>query len=169
MKVNKLFFNFVLSMIVAMAFVVVLPNPGNSVRIYDVLLSDVSATCNPNFCNVSIAANGTLISMSFHAIERLDNVFIHLEAGGKREYGQYHNLFNQTLVLCEIIHDRKRYPFSGKIYDGILKNKENHLFSSCPLKAVSSHSFFRSLFYTSVTALSDIFAERALLFSQCGF
>lgn len=135
MPVKKIPCYIFFSFVIAIAFVI-LPNPGNSVRVYDVRLSDVSAKCNPNFCNVSISANGTLISMTFHAIERLDNVFIHLEAGGKSDYGQHHNLFNQTLVLCEIIHDRIKYPFTGKIYDGIIKTKENHLFTSCPLKAV---------------------------------
>lgn len=139
MRVNKIPLNISLSFCIAIAFVI-LTNPGNTAKVYDVLLSEVSATCNPNYCNVSISANGTLISMSFHVLERLDNAFIHLEAGGKSQYGQYHNLFNRTLALCEIINDRLKYPFTGMIYDGILKNKENHLFTSCPLKAVRCHN-----------------------------
>lgn len=139
MRANKKPFNLSVSIPI---FFVILLNSCNSGKVYDVLLSEVFAACNPAYCNVSISANGSLISMSFDIKQRLDNVFINIEVGGKSQYGQYHTLTNKTMVLCEFIHDRMKNPFIGMIYDWILKNKQNRMFTSCPLMPVRCHIIY---------------------------
>lgn len=105
---------------------------------FHMLITGLTATSDSNYANVSVAFTSSVINASMDSVVTVENIDFQVRVDIRTaRIGQFTTVLNRTLDLCASFKNPLMDPLTALFFEAIPpNNSNNHVFNSCPIKAV---------------------------------
>lgn len=98
---------------------------------------NITTLCTSKYANCSSWLENNGLAFAFDVHERLPKVEAFIEIYGRANgIGKYNLIKKDSLDFCRIVNGAKDLSFIRTFYDQVVKNKDNHFPTKCPVDPV---------------------------------